>query len=279
MKVYEYMTHPKALLLNFADVNNLDEFLCIDFDGRSIKSEWSPPKIKIQYKRQYKDFPSFISGKPVISARVKAIIEPYVSKEVEFLPLLHDQLELYMLNVTKLLDCIDWQRSIKSNQSNSIIRFDKQVFDFSKIPNDTYMFKIKENAVISTYITDKFRSLIEKHKIKGLYYTFEFDSEFTLEKEQEVERIHEVKLVSIKERGKEVLPFEEARKRISLDTAIASGRWKMQGTDNGWFILGELQLDVELGYRWFNIAHIPRILIDRLWYEVEPSVIWITQKI
>jgi hypothetical protein len=269
MKVYKYKTHPKAMLLNFADVNNLDEYLCIDFDGSSFKSAWSPPKLKTQYKRQYKDLPNFLSAKPVISARVKGIIEPYVSKEVEILSLLHDELELYMLNVTNLLDCIDWQRSIKSDQSGSIIRFDKQVFDFSKIPSDTYMFKIKEDAIIETYFTDNFKNLIEKHKIKGLDYSIEFDSEFTLEKEQELQRKFEATLRAIEQYDGEVFSFEEGRKRVEQGKAFASGTWKMQLTNKGEFVLGQLQQD--LSYSWLSPIYIPPVLLGYMWHEVERS--------
>lgn len=273
MKVYKFRSHDKAMSLVDGDKNDERQQHCldIDFDGSFVAAQWSTPNVKTNYKRQYKDFPSWLPSHPVISIRVKKIIEPFVSKEVEFLPLLHDELELYMLNVTNVLDCIDWQRSIKSVHSNSIIRFDKQVFDFSKIPEDTYMFKIKENAVITTYITDHFKNLIEQHKIKGLDYSTEFDSEFTLEKEQEVEGNHEAQLRIIEEQGGEIISFAEARKRVVLGKAVASGRWKMQNTNKGGFVLGELRLDSDLSYRWFTPIHIPPILTDRLWYEVERS--------
>ena len=273
VKVYQFKTHANAMLLNVADVDNLEEDHClyIDFDGSSVKAEWSPPKLKTQYKRQYKDFPNLISGKPVISAKVKHIIEPFLRNEVEFLPLLHDELELYMLNVTNLLDCIDWKRSIKSDQSDSIIRFDKQVFDFSKIPDDTYMFKIKENAVIETYFTDNFKSLIEKHKIKGLDYSIEFDSEFTLEKEQELQRKYEAALRAIEEYDGEVFSFEEGRKRVEQGKAVVSGTWKMQLTNKGDFVLGQLQQD--LSYSWLSPIYIPPVLLGYMWHEVECSEI------
>lgn len=271
MKVYELNSNEKAMKLNVEDINSIDEdhFLYIDFDGSPIKEEWSPPKLITMYKRRYKDFPTLVSGKPVISARVKKIIEPFVSKEVEFLPLLHDELELYMLNVTNVLDCIDWQRSIKSVHSNSIIRFDKQAFNFTKIPENTYLFKIKENAVITTYITDHFKNLIEQHKIKGLDYSTEFDSEFTLEKEQELEQKYEAQLRAIEEHGGEVFSYEEGRRRVEQGKAVASGKWKMQLTNKGGFVLGQLLLD--LSYSWITPIFIPPILLGHSWYEVERS--------
>lgn len=45
-------------------------------------------QITTVYKKSYYDFPIYLSSIPVISARVKKVIEPFVKDEVEFLPLM-----------------------------------------------------------------------------------------------------------------------------------------------------------------------------------------------
>jgi hypothetical protein len=76
---------------------------------------------------------------------------------VEILPLFHVDMDLYVINVINVLDCVDWERSdVKWTENNSFAGFNKLVFDFTKIPDNTYMFKIKEWAMVSVFVTEAF---------------------------------------------------------------------------------------------------------------------------
>lgn len=273
MKVYRLINDSKAMnLRGIEDSVRYVHPIGSDFNGEPKQNVWSPVKIETLYKKKYSDFPYFRYGVPVFLIRVKEIIAPFISNEVEFLPLIHEELELYIVNVTNVLDCVDFERSeARRNSNGKIIAFNKVVFDCNRIPSNTYMFKIKEHANTHVYVTDLFKDLIERHKLKGLDFSIVHDSEFTAEKEQEQQRNYEAALAAIESGKGEECSYEEARERVDQGRAMASGKWKMQLDSKGRFTLGELLLD--LTYQWILPVYIPPILLGYAWHEVEKSEI------
>ncbi|WP_059042048.1 imm11 family protein [Paenibacillus rubinfantis] len=270
MKVYRWKSHVKSMVLT----SNNDEThpISSDFDGKPKIDLWSPTKVETVSKKNFHDFPIYLSSKPVVSARVKKVIEPFVKDEVEFLPLLHEEINLYMINVTNVLDCVDWERSdVQTYKDGSLAGFNKLVFDFTKIPEGTYIFKFKERASTLVFVTELFKNLVESHKFKGLDFSEAYDSEFTEEKEQEQKQNYELALEEIERKKGEEFSYEEARERVDKGQAVASGKWKMQLDEKGRFWLGELTLD--LTYQWIMPIYTPPILLGYLWHEVEKSEI------
>ncbi|WP_438348217.1 imm11 family protein [Paenibacillus sp. FA6] len=268
MKVYKLQNnHSKCMVLMTSD-DDEGHPISSRFDGESKIKHWTPFKLKTIYKKTYRDFPILISGKPVISERVKQVIAPFIENEVEFLPLLHDELELSMVNVINVLECVDWKRSdIRNYEDGSFAGFNKLVFDFNKIPDNTYIFKYKERAGTEVYVTELFKELIERNKLKGLDLTEVYDSEDTEEKEQEQQRTYEAALASIERNKGPEISYEEARDQVNLGKAFASDKWKMQLDLQGRFILGQLTLDLTI--QWMLPTYIPPILLGCLWHEVE----------
>ncbi|MBJ6361121.1 imm11 family protein [Paenibacillus sp. GCM10012307] len=270
MKIYELKSHPKSMNITSDEKEDQDHPISSDFNGESKRSFWSPIKVETIYKKSYNDFPNYRIGKPVVSASVKKIIEPYIKDEVEFLPLLHDHLELYMVNVTKVLDCVDWKRSdIRTYDDGEFAGFNKLVFDFSKIPEGTYMFKFRERTTTRVYITQALKELIERNKFKGLDFSVVHDSEYTEEKEQEKQRSFEAALSAIENSKGIEYTYDDARDKVESGKAFVSGKWKMQLDDKGRFWIGELMLD--LTYQWLMPVYIPPILLGQLWHEAEKS--------
>lgn len=271
MKVYEIRCLEKSMVLTSID----DEFIKrhpieSDFDGSSKISLWTPVKIRTLFKKKYKDFPNYLTDKPVVSAKVKEIIEPYIGNQAEFLPLLHDELELYMMNITNVIDCADWERSkVFWTSKGKFAGFEKIVFDFDKMPEGTYIFKLKQVATSKSFMTEALKNLIEKYKLKGLDFSHEYDSEYTEEKEQEQKRNLEAALQEMgAHKGKE-FTYEEAREHVNQGKAMVSGKWKMQLDSKGQFWLGELTLDLK--YQWIRPVYIPPVLFGYLWHEVEKT--------
>ncbi|RUT45251.1 hypothetical protein EJP82_16370 [Paenibacillus anaericanus] len=271
MKVYKFREHSKAM--NFSAVFNNDEHpIHSDFDGSPKQNIWTPIKLETLFKRTYKDFPYYIIGQPVVSKRVKELMEPFTCNEVEFLPLIHDDFEFFMVNVTNVLDCVDWQRSdFRTFDDGSWAGFNKLVFDFHKVPEDTYMFKINQGATTRVYVTEAFKDLIERNKLKGLDFSQVYDSDFTEAKELEQKRNYESALADIERSKGQEFSYEEAGERVGQGKAVASGKWKMQLSTKGNFLLGELLLD--LTYQWIRPMYIPPILLDYLWHEVDKDTI------
>lgn len=269
MKVYELNYNHKKSMVITSD-NDKGHPISSNFDGEPKLDLWSPTKVETVSKKSYRDFPIYLSSKPVVSARVKEVIDPFVKDEVEFLPLIHDELDFYMVNVTNVLDCVDWNRSnVRTYEDGSLAGFNKLVFNFTKIPAETYIFKFVERASTLVYVSEAFKDLIERHKFKGLDFSVVYDSEFTGEKEQEQKRNYELALGEIERKKGEEFSYEEARERVDLGQAVASGKWKMQPDEKGRFWLGELTLD--LTYQWIRPIYIPPVLLGYLWHAVEKS--------
>ncbi|AJS61133.1 imm11 family protein [Paenibacillus sp. IHBB 10380] len=272
MKVYELKNNNKAMLL--AAVEDRNHPINFGFNGETKEQIWSPIEVETLYKRTYKDFPVYRIGKPVISAKVKRAIESFISSEVEFLPLVHKELELYMINVTNILDCVDWERTdVEWTEENSFAGFNKLVFDFSKIPEHTYIFKFKELATVAVYVTEEFKELIERNKFKGLDFEFTevYDSEFTEEKEQEQKLAYEAAIAAVEQNKGQEFSYEEAVERVNQGVAVASGKWKMQLDGEGRFWLGEIILG--LTYQWIMPVYIPPVLLSFQWHEIQKSEI------
>ncbi|WP_379135730.1 imm11 family protein [Paenibacillus sp. sgz500958] len=237
------------------------------FKGISKIEGWWPIKLETLHRNTHTDFPYFTSGKPLVSEKVKSILEPYIKDEVEFLPLDHDEINLFLMNVTNILDCVDWERSDAEWFEKYFMRFKKLRFDFTKIPLNTYIFKIKETAGSTVFVTEAFRKLIENHNLQGLDFSEVYDSEFTEEKELVQKRKYEAMLQGIEKNKGPEFSYEEARERVDQNKAVASGKWRMQLDHTGEFWLGDLTLD--LNYQWTQPMYIPPILLGYEWHEVE----------
>lgn len=267
MKVYELINNKDSLLLAAVD-DDSHPINGSNFKGKSLSDIWNPVTVETLYKRNYSDFPKYGIGKPVVSEKVRDILLPYISEQVEFLPLHHENNRLYMLNVTNILNCVDWNRSeVRRFKSGMFADFNKLVLDFNKIPEGTFIFKIKETAVTTVYVTDLFRNLVEQHNFKGLDFSVVFDSEFTAEKELAQKQAFEAKLAEIEQsKGKE-FSYEEARELVDQGKAFASGKWIIQLNKEGEFVIGELLRD--LSYQWILPVYIPPILLGLKWHEVK----------
>ncbi|SDT40025.1 hypothetical protein SAMN05444162_4133 [Paenibacillaceae bacterium GAS479] len=266
MKVYRYENSSKNMILA-GDTDDLHP-LNSRFNGDSKLDIWYPIKVETLYKRTYNDFPKYIIGKPIFSEKVKELTESFISDEVEFLPLGHKDMNLFAVNVTKVLDCVDWDRSdIRTFNDGSFAGFNKLVFDFSKIPPNTYIFKYKERAMTQVYVTDLFKELVEKHKLKGLDFSEVFDPEFTEEKEREQQRAFDQRLAEIEQNKGPEISFDEARALVDHGHVVESGKWRMKLNSKGQFVLGELLQD--LSYQWMKPVYIPPILLGYDWCKVE----------
>lgn len=239
-----------------------------DFTGESKLPLWTPPVMFTNKKKKKSDFPSYLSGKPVISGKAKDILEPYLEKEVEFLPLVHPSLEFSIINVTNILDCVDYNRSVmKLTSKGTFAGYINLVFDFSKIPDDTYILKIKETATFCEFVTEAFKDLVELHGLKGLDFSEVYDSGFTAEKEEEQKRNYQAALDSIEHSKGTEFSYDEARILMEQGKAVASGKWKLQYDEKGELWLGELMLDLK--YEWGRPVYIPPILLGYAWHVVD----------
>lgn len=107
-----------------------------------------------------------------VDERARNLLYPLVKDDVEFLPLYYGENQYYVLNVTTVLDCIDYERAEYLNFPNGgrIMRFTKYAFDESKI-GDTHIFKIVDEKRKAPFVSDQFVECVEENGLTG--FTFE----------------------------------------------------------------------------------------------------------
>ena len=110
--------------------------------------------------------------KPILLPKAKDALYEVIKDDVQFIKLKHDKYgECYMLNVIKVLDCLD-ESKIRYTSSYSIKKY-----VFKKNINYPSIFKITTDGKISNFVTEPFMECVEKNKLKGLACGLIWDSE------------------------------------------------------------------------------------------------------
>ena len=92
--------------------------------------------------------------------------------DVQFIKLKHDKYgECYMLNVIKVLDCLD-ESKIRYTSTFSIKKY-----VFKENINYPSIFKITTDGNVGNFVTEPFMECVEKNKLKGLACDLIWDSE------------------------------------------------------------------------------------------------------
>jgi len=120
------------------------------------------------------------------------------------------------------------------------------------------------------YVTQPFIDFIEKHKIKGFDFVEIWDSEYTVEKEQEQKLLYQKRITEINNQLDEKLDWEAIAPLLNQGRAFISDVYKIQYNSKGELVLGNLQLD--LTYNWMIPIYLPPIILDYKWCEVEPEM-------
>lgn len=273
MKIWELKSDVKSRMLTI-DHNKgitINHPFYEIFDGSSKLQAWDVCYVTNYRKGRYTDFPSFRLGIPVFSRKTLDILGPYINNYVEFLPLVHEEMDFFAVNVINVIDCVDRQRSkVKTLISTGdSLGYEKIVFSSEKIPEHTLIFKV--NGSLGIYVTDHFIELVNLHKLKGFKFIEVWNSEITDEMELEKQKQYKDMLDSIEKNKGLECTYDEAMEVIQSGKAVASGKWKMQRDDRGRLWLGQLGEDCK--YHWLMPVYIPPVLLGYMWHEVERSSI------
>lgn len=113
-------------------------------------------------------------AKMYIPQRTYDILYEFIKDEVQFIEAIHDDFgKCYIINVISLLEddkVIKCEKPWQSKTGKHNYIFDDGV-EFPKI------FKIKKDNGISTYVSEEFKNIIDKHELKGLVFYPIWDTE------------------------------------------------------------------------------------------------------
>jgi len=238
------------------------------FTGDSMIEKWEPVSFEVYRKGTHKDFPSLSSDVLIFTDHTLTILRTLIKDFVEFFPAEQDNLTV--VNVLSNANCVDYSKSIvKKYPSGRIRDFDKLCFILEEV-RDLHIFKTPEKST-RIYVSDAFRDLVLKSKLKGLDFIEVWDSDETEEMEHSREKQFESLLAEIERNKGHEHSWLEAVVMVAAGKAMASGHWKIQAEANGNLLTGKL--DYEGNYHWVDPMFIPPILFDLMWHEAGKSEI------
>lgn len=151
------------------------------FDGRLKARGWIPQRIKRadSSTKPLLDAPIFLySGIILLSGEAISVLAAYLRDSCELLPVICDEGDFSIVNVTAVLDCIDYERAVfeKSGTSGRVLWFDRYAFLPDKIGNHD-IFKISEFPRSRIFVTDQFKKVVEENGITGLGFRLAWESD------------------------------------------------------------------------------------------------------
>lgn len=150
------------------------------FDGRTKRDIWKPLPVKRmepEKKLELSDAPGF--NIPVFSKKALDILRPLIQNSIEELELQFQEAEYYGINVTTVLNVIDYSKSKYKMYSDGkrIMAFQKYAFRSSEELSNYNIFKIIDEPTRRAFVSNKFKQTVESNNLSGFKFKLVWDSE------------------------------------------------------------------------------------------------------
>lgn len=172
-----------------ADVNNYESLMAVDsdydyyasiLDGQSRIDEWEPVELKCMYGEgmPLSDFPYYY-GDPVMSDKAIDVLEPLIKDSVEYLKVLFDEKSYNIVNVIKVLNVIDYEKSVYKTfaDGKGILVFEKYSFRMCDELCSSDIFKLVDEPRRDPFVSDRFKKVVEDNNLTGFKFELVWDSE------------------------------------------------------------------------------------------------------
>ncbi len=112
--------------------------------------------------RAFSDSPGLSPHIPVFSEKAAFVLNGFLAGNAEMLPLDCADGNFYAVNVTTVLDCIDYQRARYKTfrDGKRIMRFTEYAFDAQEIEG-IHIFKIKDEPLKCPFVSEGFKKAVE----------------------------------------------------------------------------------------------------------------------
>jgi len=167
-----------------ADVDWQLEVLRTLGKGAKHAQSWQPVQVrrlKKPRKRRVEDLCDVTAiaahtDVPVLSDRAKSILQPVLGSAVEWLPLVFDEAQYWLLNVLHVIDALNVSKAhIRTLPSGRVLDIDTYAFK-SEVVSDEWLFKVVQHP-FSVLVTDRFRELVAAQGLTGCFFQPVWDSE------------------------------------------------------------------------------------------------------
>ncbi|UQZ83687.1 hypothetical protein SK3146_02894 [Paenibacillus konkukensis] len=255
MKVYILLAEKSNLVFENEEV--IEAFLD-KFRGLPMSSDWEPVWIEEVSQNAPKYDMNELSCNPIFSEKAVSVLNHLLEGKAEVLPYQHKHDKYFAINVTNMIDCIDFSKADFSTYtgSDSVKEINKYVFIESLIADES-IFKTPQHSMTRVFVTDQFRDKVLEAKLTGFKFREVWDSARSSEKEPVIEQI---------QYHGQSYPFKEAVELVMQGKTLASDKWLMQREN------GELHIrtrELNGSFTWFEPIFIPPVLLDLQWYIVD----------
>jgi hypothetical protein len=257
MKIYRLLTNYEntALWDNYKNVKS--QYFPNGFKGDFLHS-WGEVEITFQNKKK-RDSISSLSELPVFSEKAFKVLTPFLDNHIQVLPLKNPDLFYYAINVTNVIDAIDYNLSdLEKLADGRTIEIKNHVFKKQEVINQ-HIFKTPELPTLFVYVSDRFRQAVIDNRLSGFNFVELWDSEATNYKDcpEPIEWRDPI--------ASEVLTFSEAMSFAENNGQVyRSGRWRLKFNKKGNLEIGEAN---KIGQIYYDVlVNIPPILLTQKWY-------------
>lgn len=141
--------------------------------GKRMKPSWKPLKLRYIPDRKAKtgDCPHFTAGFPVISEAALTILNSIIHDDVELLDIeiKNENRRFYLVNVTNILDCLDYDNSvIKRFDNGKIICIPVHAF-FEEKTTEAAVFRLPDHES-EVFATERFVEAVENSSLEGFSF-------------------------------------------------------------------------------------------------------------
>ncbi len=153
-------------------------YLALPADGTARVRGWPKDfEVKAQQKSRVQDMPCTLACRPVVSDRLRRLIEKLSPNSAQYLPLRITWGgkaiggKYWVANWQKVIDCVDWNKSkprVKQPVKEPVI-FENLVLLQRRIPKNVHVFIVK-HAVQTVLCSQELRDAIDAAGITGCHY-------------------------------------------------------------------------------------------------------------
>ncbi len=146
------------------------------FDGQIVGVNWSIPTAKLQEGKRVGNFVDLDPGVLICDPFAWICLEKYIQNEVEVLGIDVEGLEMKILNIINIVDCLDENKSevLYFKDNKRIMHIKKYSFK-KEFLTKTMLVKMPQLSRSYIFATDLFREKVLKYKLTGLEFNFIFE--------------------------------------------------------------------------------------------------------
>jgi hypothetical protein len=264
VKIWMLITTDKCLKIDTRILEEYDDKIRAYVKGE--KKEWEPVHMVTKRKGTKSDCAKFIFGEAVFNKKAVDLLRPLIANQVEFLPLMHEEHELFFVNITSKQDFVDMSNPVQ--HKISIGFFSEYVHIFpDKIDPNIHIFRIPQHHSSRVYVSDTFKSEVEKHKLKGFDFVLIWDTENLEEMRKEKLKQYDSYYERIPTRPQ--LSFTDALQKVEQEGKLIRRDNKIFISQNSRLLYGTVSEDESID--WGELVYIPPLFFDLEWVVYEEN--------